>query len=90
MIAGNWYISVRAYRSADGWTRKTLDTPSFIMGGISGQAMTRDDALANLRHMWPMDGAAVTVNADQISHPRRGNRDHYYITIYAADVETSA
>lgn len=84
---GNWLVSVTGYNFVDGWTRKILDTPSFIMGGVAGQAMTRNDVVANLRIMWPdMDGSAVDVNGSRVSNPKRGNRRQYFINVYAADV----
>lgn len=51
---GMWSVTVRAHEKAvvDGWTRCILDTPTFLIGAVAGQAMTECDARVSVERMF--------------------------------------
>lgn len=77
---GNFAIMVNAY---DGDTL-VINTPTFIMGGVFGQAMTKNDIVANLKHFWPnIVDSTVAINGESVSNGT--NDTTYYVNIHPTD-----
>lgn len=57
MHYGNYAVTVRTYRITrkDGSITSTpvINTPTFVMGGIAGQAMSANDVVNNVNDMFP-------------------------------------
>jgi len=68
MSVGNHIVQVRLLENmahaARGY-RTLVDSPSFVIGGINGQAMTSADVVNSVARMFRATDANIYVNGDQ-------------------------
>jgi len=55
---GNHVVGILRTVIENGWQKTILDTPSFIIGGVAGQAMSANDVVTTVLEMFGIPSSA--------------------------------